>query len=114
MLRPIRQLKLTLKAAKFKQHVKEHAVVVHLGQIWRLKKAIKGRDNKRGVYNMRGQKLAFDKERFELILYGFFSKEETDLIISIVWRSWSLNGGLDEVVVVVVHQMLTITTTTSS
>ena len=44
-----------------------------------------------------GAKLAFDKERFELLLYGFFSKEETDLIISIVWRSWPPNGGLDEV-----------------
>ena len=30
----------------------------------------------------KGAKLAFDKERFELILYGFFTKEETDLIIS--------------------------------
>ena len=66
------------------------------------------------IYNMRVQKLAFDKERFELLLYGFFSKEETDLIISIVWRSWPPNGGLDEVVVVVVRQRLTTTTTTSS
>ena len=49
------------------------------------------------IYNMRVQKLAFDKERFELILYGFFSKEELDLIISIVWRLWPPNGGLDEV-----------------
>ena len=57
-------------------------------------------------------KCALDKLRFELTLYGFFSKEETDLIISIVWRSWPPNGGLDEVVVVVVRQRLT--TTTSS
>ena len=42
-------------------------------------------------------KCALDKLRFELTLYGFFSKEETDLIISIVWRSWPPNGGLDEV-----------------
>ena len=33
-------------------------------------------------------KCAHDKLRFELTLYGFLSKEETDLIISIVWRSW--------------------------
>ena len=47
---------------------------------------------------MKVQKLAFDKERFELLcIVQIFSKQETDLIISIVWRSWPPNGGLDEV-----------------
>ena len=66
------------------------------------------------LYELHKTKCALDKLRFELTLYGFFSKEETDLIISIVWRSWPPNGGLDEVVVVVVRQRLTTTTTTSS
>ena len=33
-------------------------------------------------------KCALDKLRFELTLYGFFSKQKCDLIVSIVWRSW--------------------------
>ena len=49
------------------------------------------------LHELRKTKCALDKLRFELTLYGFFSKEETDLIISIVWRSWPPNGGLDDV-----------------
>ena len=50
-----------------------------------------------GVYNMRVQKLAFDKERFELLLYGFFSKQETDIIISMSGGREAAIRGLDEV-----------------
>ena len=94
--------------------MKEHAGVVHLGLIWRLKRAIKGRDNKRGVYNMRGQKLAFDKERFELLLYGFSRKKKQILLSPLSGGCEPPNGGLDEVMVVVVRLRLTTTTTTSS
>ena len=33
-------------------------------------------------------KCALDKLRSELTLYGFFTKQKCDLIVSIVWRSW--------------------------
>ena len=52
-----------------------HAVVLHLAQplIWRLKKAVYG-------LLKGGAKLAFDKERFELLLYGFSRKKKQILL----------------------------------
>ena len=40
------------------------------------------------LHELHKTKCALDKLRFELTLYGFFSKQKCDLIVSIVWRSW--------------------------
>ena len=70
-------------AAIYKQYT-----VIWYAVIWPPRPPLGPHDLHNKIYILTTQKWALDKLRFELTLYGFFSKQKCDLIVSIVWRSW--------------------------